>query len=167
MDAGHGGWLGWAANIGPAATLFSSVYKAAGSPSQVRGLATNVANYNAFSIGTCPSYTQGDSNCDEKRYINALAPLLTQAGFPANFIIDTCKLPKTFLCICTMLNIIQARNGVQPTAQLQWGDWCNLKGTGFGARPTTNTGDPLADAFVWAKPGGECDVCILPNETET
>lgn len=93
MDAGHGGWLGWPANIGPAATLFSSIYQAAGSPSQVRGLATNVANYNAWSIGTCPSYTQGDSNCDEQKYINALAPLLTAAGFPAHFIVDTCELP--------------------------------------------------------------------------
>ncbi|KAF8863659.1 hypothetical protein BDZ45DRAFT_583501 [Acephala macrosclerotiorum] len=139
LDAGHAGWLGWSANIGPAATLFASVYSAAGSPSQVRGLATNVANYNAWSIATCPSYTQGDSNCDEKRYINALAPLLTSAGFPAHFIMDT------------------SRNGVQPTAQLAWGDWCNLEGTGFGLRPSTSTGDPLEDAFVWVKPGGECD----------
>ena len=91
MDAGHGGWLGWAANIGPAATLFSDLYKAAGKPAAVRGLATNVANYNAFSVTTCASYTQGDVNCDEKRYINAIAPLLTAAGFPAQFIVDVCK----------------------------------------------------------------------------
>jgi cellulose 1,4-beta-cellobiosidase len=91
LDAGHGGWLGWAANIGPAATLYADIYKAAGKPAAVRGLATNVANYNAFSIATCPSYTQGDENCDEKRYINALAPLLEAAGFPAHFIVDTCK----------------------------------------------------------------------------
>lgn len=91
LDAGHAGWLGWSANIGPAATLFAEVYKAAGSPSQVRGLATNVANYNAWSATTCASYTQGDSNCDEKKYINALAPLLVSAGFPAHFITDTCK----------------------------------------------------------------------------
>lgn len=44
-----------------------------------------------------------------------------------------------------------ARSGVQPTKQLAWGDWCNVIGTGFGIRPTTNTGDPLADAFVWVK----------------
>lgn len=50
------------------------------------------------------------------------------------------------------------RNGVQPTAQQAWGDWCNLIGTGFGVRPTTNTGDALEDAFVWIKPGGEGDV---------
>jgi cellulose 1,4-beta-cellobiosidase len=35
LDAGHGGWLGWSANIGPAANLFAEFYKAAGSPSQV------------------------------------------------------------------------------------------------------------------------------------
>jgi cellulose 1,4-beta-cellobiosidase len=139
LDAGHAGWLGWAANIGPAATLFANLYTAAGSPAAVRGLATNVANYNAWSVTTCASYTQGDSNCDEKRYINALAPLLTSAGFPAHFIMDT------------------SRNGVQPTSQQAWGDWCNVKGTGFGVRPTTNTGDALEDAFVWIKPGGECD----------
>lgn len=57
----------------------------------MRGLATNVANYNAWSIGTCPSYTQGNTVCDEKKYINAIAPLLQNAGFPARFIIDTCE----------------------------------------------------------------------------
>jgi len=44
-----------------------------------------------------------------------------------------------------------------PTKQQAWGDWCNVIGAGFGARPGTNTGDPLLDAFVWVKPGGECD----------
>ncbi|KAB8290766.1 hypothetical protein EYC80_008403 [Monilinia laxa] len=139
LDAGHAGWLGWPANITPAAQLFAQVYKAAGSPSQVRGLATNVANYNAWTSSSCPSYTAGDSNCNEKLYVNAIAPLLTAQGFPAHFITDT------------------SRNGVQPTAQNAWGDWCNLIGTGFGVRPTTNTGDALEDAFVWIKPGGECD----------
>ncbi|KAJ5751887.1 hypothetical protein N7520_008804 [Penicillium odoratum] len=139
MDAGHAGWLGWSANLQPAATLFANVYKNASSPAAVRGLATNVANYNAWTIDTCPSYTQGDSNCDEKLYVNALAPLLDAAGFSAHFITDT------------------SRNGVQPTKQNAWGDWCNVIGTGFGVRPTTDTGDVLEDAFVWVKPGGECD----------
>ncbi|KAF4237044.1 hypothetical protein CNMCM8980_000804 [Aspergillus fumigatiaffinis] len=139
IDAGHAGWLGWPANLGPAATLFAKVYTDAGSPAAVRGLATNVANYNAWSLSTCPSYTQGDPNCDEKKYINAMAPLLKNAGFDAHFIMDT------------------SRNGVQPTKQNAWGDWCNVIGTGFGVRPSTNTGDSLQDAFVWIKPGGESD----------
>lgn len=138
LDAGHAGWLGWSANIGPAATLFTSLYTAAGSPSRVRGLATNVANYNAWT-GSCANYTSGDSNCNEELYVNALAPLLVEGGFPAHFITDT------------------SRNGVQPTSQLAWGDWCNVVNTGFGVRPTTATNNALEDAFVWIKPGGECD----------
>jgi len=60
--------------------------------------------------------------------------------------------------IYQQLTKLQARNGVQPTSQLAWGDWCNVINTGFGVRPTTNTGNALEDAFVWVKPGGECDV---------
>lgn len=48
LDAGHAGWLGWPANLTPAAQLFAQLYKDAGSPPFVRGLATNVANYNAL-----------------------------------------------------------------------------------------------------------------------
>lgn len=32
-----------------------------------------------------------------------------------------------------------------------------MSSTGFGTPPTTNTGDPLVDSFVWVKPGGESD----------
>ncbi|KAL4769851.1 1,4-beta-D-glucan cellobiohydrolase C [Aspergillus nidulans var. acristatus] len=139
LDAGHAGWLGWSANLQPAANLYAGVYSDAGSPAALRGLATNVANYNAWTIDTCPSYTQGNSVCDEKDYINALAPLLRAQGFDAHFITDT------------------GRNGKQPTGQQAWGDWCNVIGTGFGLRPSTNTGDSLLDSFVWVKPGGESD----------
>lgn len=52
---------------------------------------------------------------------------------------------------------IIGRNGVQPTKQLAWGDWCNVIGTGFGIRPSSVTDDPLLDAYVWVKPGGEGD----------
>lgn len=92
IDAGHAGWLGWSANLSPAAELFATVYKNASAPAALRGLATNVANYNAWSISSPPSYTSGDSNYDEKLYINALSPLLTSNGWPnAHFIMDTCK----------------------------------------------------------------------------
>jgi cellulose 1,4-beta-cellobiosidase len=138
LDAGHAGWLGWPANLPPAAQLFAQIYKGAGSPKNVRGLATNVANYNALNAASPDPITQGNSNYDEMHYINALAPALTSAGFPAHFIVD------------------QGRSGVQNIRD-QWGDWCNVKGAGFGTRPTTNTGSSLIDAIVWVKPGGECD----------
>ena len=141
LDGGHAGWLGWDANIAPAAKLFAEVYKSAGSPRGVRGIVTNVSNYNAFRVSTCPSITQGNKNCDEERYINAFAPLLKAEGFPAHFIVD------------------QGRSGKVPTAQQEWGDWCNVSGAGFGTRPTTSTGNELVDAIVWVKPGGE--VCTI------
>ncbi|PSR90332.1 cellobiohydrolase II [Coniella lustricola] len=139
IDAGHAGWLGWSANIGPAAELFGQVYNNASKAAAIRGLATNVANYNGWNLATAPSYTAGDSNYDEYLYVTNLYPLLEAQGFDAHFITD------------------QGRSGVQPTKQLAWGDWCNVIGTGFGTRPTTSTGLDIEDAFVWVKPGGECD----------
>jgi cellulose 1,4-beta-cellobiosidase len=41
LDAGHAGWLGWPANLQPAAAMFASVLQSAGSPNTVRGLATS------------------------------------------------------------------------------------------------------------------------------
>jgi len=135
LDGGHGGWLGWPANIGPAADMYAQIYKDAGRPAAVRGLATNVANYNAWSLSTAPSYTTPNPNFDEKRYIEAFSPLLNAAGFPAHFIVD------------------QGRSGKQPTGQIEQGHWCNVNGAGFGMRPSANTGHDLTDAFVWIKPG--------------
>ncbi|KAK6502717.1 hypothetical protein TWF506_003292 [Arthrobotrys conoides] len=139
LDAGHAGWLGWPDNLSKSGPYYAGIYKTAGSPASFRGLATNVANYNAWSVATCPSYTQGLAACDEKRYIANFAPLLKQNGWDARFIVD------------------QGRSGKQPTGQGQWGDWCNAIGTGFGIRPDTPTNDVNVDAFVWIKPGGECD----------
>jgi endoglucanase len=47
-----------------------------------------------------------------------------------------------------------------PPAGHGWPDpmtWCNPPDRGLGARPTTRTGDPLADAFLWIKIPGESD----------
>ncbi|KAG6890237.1 Beta-glucosidase cel3A [Termitomyces sp. Mi166 len=136
LDAGHAGWLGWPANLSPAAQLFSQLYQQAGSPSFVRGLATNVANYNALSATTPDPIASGNSNYDELHFIDAFGPALS--GFPAHFIVD------------------QGRSGVQNIRD-QWGDWCNVVGAGFGTRPTVNTGSSLVDSIVWVKPGGESD----------
>jgi endoglucanase len=46
------------------------------------------------------------------------------------------------------------RNGNGATPDLQW---CNPKGRALGKPPTTDTGDPLVDAFFWVKPPGESD----------
>ncbi|KAL5119097.1 1,4-beta-D-glucan cellobiohydrolase cel6c [Pleosporales sp. CAS-2024a] len=142
IDAGHGGWLGWDANLKPGAQELAAVYKSAGSPAQVRGVSTNVAGWNAYdqSPGEFASSSDAKYNKaqNEKLYVSMISPELKTAGMPSQAIIDT------------------GRNGVTGL-RLEWGDWCNVKGAGFGVRPTGNTGNALVDAFVWAKPGGESD----------
>ncbi|KNG50486.1 cellobiohydrolase-like protein II precursor [Stemphylium lycopersici] len=142
IDAGHGGWLGWNDNLKPGAKELSAVYKKAGSPKQVRGIATNVAGWNAWDLspGEFSSATDAQWNKaqNEKKYIELFSPELKSAGMPGQAIVDT------------------GRNGVTGLRQ-EWGNWCNIDGAGFGRRPTSTTGSSLVDAFVWVKPGGESD----------
>ncbi|KAF2866512.1 cellobiohydrolase-like protein II precursor [Massariosphaeria phaeospora] len=142
IDAGHGGWLGWNDNLKPGAKELGTVYKNAGSPKQVRGIATNVAGWNSFDMspGEFSKATDAQWNKaqNEKQYITLFSPELKSAGMPGQAIVDT------------------ARNGVQ-NLRKEWGHWCNVKGAGFGPRPTSTTGSTLVDAFVWVKPGGESD----------
>ena len=52
------------------------------------------------------------------------------------------------------------RNGNGPPSGFAPKDernWCNPDGRALGVPPTTNTGDPLCDAFYWLKPPGESD----------
>jgi len=37
------------------------------------------------------------------------------------------------------------------------GNWCNPPGAGLGLRPTTDTGVPLLDAYLWVKTPGQSD----------
>jgi endoglucanase len=46
-----------------------------------------------------------------------------------------------------------SRNGVGSTT----GEWCNARGQALGVAPTTNTGHPLVDAYLWVKQPGESD----------
>lgn len=46
-----------------------------------------------------------------------------------------------------------SRNGMSNAS----GQWCNPSGQALGALPTTNTGHPLVDAYLWIKQPGESD----------
>ncbi|WP_327353376.1 glycoside hydrolase family 6 protein [Streptomyces sp. NBC_01304] len=50
-----------------------------------------------------------------------------------------------------------SRNGNGPLAGGRGESWCNPPGRALGTRPTTKTGDPLVDAFLWVKRPGESD----------
>lgn len=47
-----------------------------------------------------------------------------------------------------------SRNGAGPSTPYEW---CNPAGRALGSAPTTRTGHPLVDAFLWVKPPGESD----------
>jgi endoglucanase len=47
-----------------------------------------------------------------------------------------------------------SRNGNGPTPDFAW---CNPDGRALGTPPTTNTGSPLVDGFLWIKRPGESD----------
>ncbi|HUG54653.1 MAG TPA: glycoside hydrolase family 6 protein [Vicinamibacteria bacterium] len=47
-----------------------------------------------------------------------------------------------------------SRNGIPGTDPREW---CNPRGRALGTRPTTDTGHPLIDAFLWVKPPGDSD----------
>ena len=48
--------------------------------------------------------------------------------------------------------IDQGRSGRQNT-RVVWGNWCNVKGAGFGTHPKTCPGPILIDTIVRVKPG--------------
>lgn len=47
-----------------------------------------------------------------------------------------------------------SRNGIPGTNPQ---DWCNPRGRALGIAPTTNTGHPLIDAYLWVKHPGQSD----------
>jgi endoglucanase len=49
-----------------------------------------------------------------------------------------------------------SRNGNGPLG----GEWCDPSGRAIGTPSTTETGDPMIDAFLWIKLPGEADGCI-------
>jgi cellulose 1,4-beta-cellobiosidase len=144
LDAGHGGWLGWDDNLKPGAEELALAYTNAGSPSQLRGFATNIAGWNQWDMtpGEFADDPDGQYNKaqNEKLYVELFGAALASAGMPNNAVVDT------------------GRSG-NPGGRLEWGDWCNVVDAGFGPRPeaSPDSGAPLLDAFVWVKPGGESD----------
>lgn len=53
--------------------------------------------------------------------------------------------------------IDSSRNGNGPAPSSDDENWCNPEGRALGKAPTTETGEPLLDAFAWIKKPGESD----------
>ncbi|KAI1803002.1 glycoside hydrolase family 6 protein [Daldinia bambusicola] len=145
LDVGNSNSMDWGLHRSVAAKEILSVYGAAGSPHQFRGFATNVANFNSWGLLPGEFATGDDSRYvrpqNEQHFVRILSDALRENGLPAratHAIIDT------------------SRSGVSGL-RYTWDDWCNIKGAGFGIRPTSQTGDETLDAFVWVKHPGESD----------
>ncbi|KAM3568744.1 hypothetical protein VYU27_009143 [Nannochloropsis oceanica] len=168
LDSSHGGWLGWEHSLMDYLAILEKINVA----KHVRGFALNTANYQP--VGEmCPfwDYCLGGKNvnatccadpCKLAQQYNAGNNEMNFAlmmhnkttgmwpSFEPRFVIDT------------------GRNG-QSGMRESCSNWCNIRGAGIGHRPTTDTGSPLVDAFLWLKTPGESDGCtqILPGPDKT
>ncbi|WP_308799058.1 glycoside hydrolase family 6 protein [Streptomyces sp. UH6] len=152
LDAGHSSWHA----VGEIAQLLID-----GGVSRAQGFFLNVSNYRTDSelirygtqISQCIWYlgnTEGAApgDCPNQWWPAADADSWYASHVPADarlthFVIDT------------------SRNGKGPwTPTVSYPDaqdWCNPPGRGLGVRPTSQTGVPLLDAYLWVKVPGESD----------
>lgn len=94
-----------------------------------------------------PSTGYTDTTATDQWYLDNVTNAANPPGGPADlthFVVDTSRNGR---------GPWTPPAGVYPDPQ----DWCNPPGRGLGARPTTRTHDPLADAFLWVKVPGESD----------
>jgi len=175
VDAAHGGWLGWSDNAQAFATLLSAL----GIVENLRGLSSNVANYQT--IGTpCPN-----SAFDDKMHNYCAAG---GGGYGSECCKDDCNLLAQYSAGNNEYNYIQSMmkelNRAIPYWTPHWvidsgragqsgersscSNWCNIRGAGVGLIPTSNTSLPtVVDAVFWLKTPGESDGCteVLPDGT--
>ncbi|KAF8459810.1 1, 4-beta cellobiohydrolase, partial [Kalaharituber pfeilii] len=101
-------------------------------------------DYNAYRTNPHENFMAWGNSWDECHYAQSLTPHLEAARVLARSIVDV------------------GRSGLLGIRS-EWGNWCNIKGAGFGPVPTTNTNATNVDALVWAKPGGESDGTSDPS----
>ncbi len=119
-----------------------SVYLDAGHPAWPSDPTVSVTPLLASGLAAADGFALNTSNfqrtSDDLHYGDALSALVGGK----HFIVDT------------------GRNGNGPLpdgSSYRGPSWCNPPGRALGRAPTTVTGDPLADAFLWVKYPGESD----------
>ena len=102
------------------------------------------------------SETASDPTLNTAGVTSRYALILGSTTPSAHFVVDTSRNGKG-------PNSMSAYAGApynQPAnvvSALAGGNWCNPPGAGLGTRPTTNTGVPLVDAYLWVKTPGQSD----------
>ena len=113
----------------------TSLYIDAGNPSWASP-GRMAKRLRAVSVGRARGFAVNVAAFETTERSRAYGRAISRRAGRAHFVIDT------------------SRNGAGPSAP---GDWCNPGGRALGAFPTTRTGDPLVDAFLWVKRPGESD----------
>jgi endoglucanase len=172
LDAGHSAWH----SVGDIAQRLDQA-----GVRDVRGFSINVSNYQPTPqlgqygtwIAKCLWYANnpaeggwrlGHYDFCASQYFPATASdystwHLTDEWYAAN--VDTAANPPSGPAVLSHFVVDSSRNGLGPwtggAGYPDRQDWCNPPGRGNGARPTTATGNPLADALVWVKIPGQSD----------
>jgi cellulose 1,4-beta-cellobiosidase len=171
LDAAHGGWLGWEANL----VKFMALLKDLALPfDKMRGFATNVANYQPVGV-QCPfqpdqGYRNGyclngkhssDPCCSDPCKLESQ---YNPGNNELNYAQDLTKAAKGVLSWNATVIIDTGRNGVDDM-RTDCSNWCNPRNAGVGIASTAKTGNPMVDAFFWLKTPGESDGCsqMLPS----
>jgi cellulose 1,4-beta-cellobiosidase len=179
MDIAHSAWLGWPNNMNGTPAVYNTVVQATTAKyASIDGFISDTANYtptqeplltnptlqiNGQNVDSANFY-QYNPTFDELSYDTAMYNTLVAAGFPASkrFLIDTSRngwgpTHPTTITQASDVNTYVADNKIDQRPFR--GDWCNINGSGIGARPTDEpfgTSSPVL-GFVWIKPPGFSD----------
>lgn len=123
------------------------VYVDAGNPGWIKNPARLVKPLREGGIEQADGFALNVANFQPTRVIRAYGRRLSRALDGTHFVIDT------------------SRNGngpLRPRGAARHGvrtrnSWCNPPGRALGEPPSTHTGDPRVDAYLWIKRPGESD----------
>jgi endoglucanase len=128
-----------------------TVYLDAGNPGFVADVGALAGALRASGVERADGFSLNVANFYPTDVVVAFGKRLSEALGGAHFVVDT------------------GRNGNgRPEGDTIDGGpvFCNPPGRAIGQVPTTDTGDPLVDAFLWIKRVGESDGACRPGEPE-
>ncbi|MFS8198881.1 glycoside hydrolase family 6 protein [Streptomyces sp. CWNU-52B] len=115
------------------------VYLDAGNPAWIQEPAKLVEPLVRAGVANADGFALNVSNFQTDKATTRYGHHLSQALGGKHFVVDT------------------SRNGNGPLSGDRSQVWCNPPGRALGTPPTTETGDPLVDAYLWIKRPGESD----------
>ena len=125
------------------------VYLDAGHPNWVKDIPKLAGALKRAGMARADGFSLNVSNFIRTAENVSYGSQLSEALGGAHFVIDT------------------SRNGAgpYPSAEVNGGPgWCNPPGRALGTAPTTETGQPRVDAYLWIKRPGESDGACRPGE---